>query len=202
MSQIPITVYVEMTPNPNTMKFVANKYLLLNGESVEFTSQAEAKGFSPLAEELFNFPFVKGVFFAANFVTITKNDSISWDFVTMELREFVKNWLADGKDTLVMMPPPKAKTASTEEGVKPVKEYAPSEYDDAIRDLLDEYVRPAVENDGGAIDFVGYEEGTVTVALRGSCSGCPSSTATLKGGIENLLKSHLPEVKEVVAESL
>lgn len=202
MSQIPITVYVEMTPNPNTMKFVANKYLLLNGESVEFTSQTEAKGFSPLAEELFNFPFVKSVFFAANFVTITKNDSISWDFVTMELREFVKNWLADGKDTLVMMPAPKAKTASTEEGAKPVKEYAPSEYDDAIRNLLDEYVRPAVENDGGAIDFVGYEEGTVTVALRGSCSGCPSSTATLKGGIENLLKSHLPEVKEVVAESL
>lgn len=202
MSQIPITVYVEMTPNPNTMKFVANKYLLITGESVEFTSQAEAKGYSPLAEELFNFPFVKGVFFAANFVTITKNDSISWDYVTMELREFIKNWLAEGKDVLVMMPAPKPKTASEEEGSKPLKTYAPSEYDDAIRGLLDEYVRPAVENDGGAIDFVGFEEGIVTVALRGSCSGCPSSTATLKGGIENLLKSHLPEVKEVVAESL
>ncbi len=189
-----------MTPNPNTMKFVANKYLLITGESVEFTSQAEAKGFSPLAEELFNFPFVKGVFFAANFVTITKNDSISWDFVTMELREFVKNWLADGKDVLVMMPPPKAAPESTDD--KPAKTYEPSEYDDAIRGLLDEYVRPAVENDGGAIDFVGYEEGVVTVALRGSCSGCPSSTATLKGGIENLLKAHLPEVKEVVAESV
>jgi Fe-S cluster biogenesis protein NfuA len=199
MSQIPITVYVEMTPNPNTMKFVANKYLLISGESVEFTSQAETKGYSPLAEELFSFPFVKGVFFAANFVTITKNESISWDFVTMELREFIKNWLADGKDVIVMMPPVKAKS---EDESKPSKTYEPSEYDDAIRDLLDEYVRPAVENDGGAIDFVGYEDGTVTVALRGSCSGCPSSTATLKGGIENLLKSHLPEVKEVVAESL
>lgn len=199
MSQIPITVYVEMTPNPNTMKFVANKYLLINGESVEFTSQAETKGYSPLAEELFNFPFVKAVFFAANFVTITKNESISWDFVTMELREFVKNWLAEGKDVLVMMPPVKPKQ---EDESQPAKTYEPSEYDDAIRDLLDEYVRPAVENDGGAIDFVGYEDGTVTVALRGSCSGCPSSTATLKGGIENLLKSHLPEVKEVVAESL
>lgn len=202
MAQIPITVYVEMTPNPNTMKFVANKYLLITGESVEFTAQSEAKGYSPLAEELFNFPFVKGVFFAANFVTITKNEAISWDFVTMELREFIKNWLAEGKDVLVMMPPPKPKAESAEEGAQPAKTYAPSEYDDAIRELLDEYVRPAVENDGGAIDFVGYEEGTVTVALRGSCSGCPSSTATLKGGIENLLKSHLPEVKEVVAESL
>ncbi|MDH4472507.1 MAG: NifU family protein [Fluviicola sp.] len=201
MSQIPITVYVEMTPNPNTMKFVANKYLLISGDSVEFTSQAEAKGYSPIAEELFNFPFVKGVFLAANFITVAKNDSISWDFVTMELREFIKDWLAEGKDVLVMMPPPKAPAVSTDEST-PTKTYAPSEYDDAIRDLLDEYVRPAVENDGGAIDFVGFDEGIVTVALRGSCSGCPSSTATLKGGIENLLKSHLPEVKEVVAESL
>ena len=201
MSQIPITVYVEMTPNPNTMKFVANKYLLISGDSVEFTNQSEAKGYSPLAEELFNFPFVKGVFLAANFITIAKNDSISWDFVTMELREFIKDWLSNGKDVLVMRPPPKAPAASTDES-KPTKTYEPSEYDDAIRSLLDEYVRPAVENDGGAIDFVGFDEGTVTVALRGSCSGCPSSTATLKGGIENLLKSHLPEVKEVVAESL
>lgn len=200
MSQIPITVYVEMTPNPNTMKFVANKYLLISGDSVEFTTQAEAKGYSPLAEELFNFPFVKTVFIAANFVTIAKNDSISWDFVVMELREFIKSWLSEGKDVLVRMPDPKPKTEENSE--KPAKVYAPSEYDDAIRSLLDEYVRPAVENDGGAIDFVGFEDGIVTVALRGSCSGCPSSTATLKGGIENLLKAHLPEVTEVVAESL
>lgn len=200
MAQIPITVYVEMTPNPNTMKFVANKYLLITGESVEFNSKAEAKGYSPLAESLFDFPFVKGVFFAANFVTIIKNESISWDFVTMELREYIKNWLADGKDVLVQMPAPKPKESTDES--KPVKHFEPTEYDDAIRSLLDEYVRPAVENDGGAIDFVGFEEGIVTVALRGSCSGCPSSTATLKGGIENLLKQHLPEVQEVVAESL
>jgi len=201
MALIPITVYVEMTPNPNTMKFVANKYMLLTGESVEFTSQQEAKGYSPLAEELFNFPFVKGVFLASNFVTVAKNDSISWDFVTMELREFIKDWMANGKDVLIQMPAPKAKPEVNSEN-KPIKHFEPSEYDDAIRDLLDEYVRPAVENDGGAIDFVGFEEGVVTVALRGSCSGCPSSTATLKGGIENLLKQHLPEVQEVVAESL
>jgi Fe-S cluster biogenesis protein NfuA len=200
MTQVPITVYVEMTPNPSTMKFVANKYILITGESVEFTSKAEAKGYSPLAEELFNFPFVKGVFLAANFVTISKNDSISWDFVAMELREFVKNWLADGKEVLIQMPAPKATVSANND--QPVKTYLPSEYDDAIRSLLDEYVRPAVEGDGGAIDFVGFEEGIVTVALRGACSGCPSSTATLKGGIENLLKQHLPEVKEVVAESL
>mgnify|MGYP001627214220 FL=1 len=196
---VPVTVYAEMTPNPSTMKFVANKYLLITGDSAEFATKADAKGFSPLAEELFSFPFVKNVFIAANFVTITKTDNVPWDFITMELREFVKNWIAEGKDVLIQMPAPKA--ASAEKGGEPAKVYAPSEYDDAIRNLLDEYVRPAVENDGGAIDFRGYEDGVVTVVLRGSCAGCPSSTATLKGGIENLLKSNLPDVKEVVAEN-
>lgn len=195
---VPVTVYAEMTPNPSTMKFVANKYLLITGDSVEFGTKAEAKGFSPLAEELLNFPFVKNVFIAANFVTVTKTDNVPWDFITMELREFVKNWIAEGKEVLIQMPAPKP-AAESEEGA-PRKEYSPSEYDDAIRSLLDEYVRPAVENDGGAIEFRGYEDGVVTVQMRGSCAGCPSSTATLKGGIENLLKSHLPEVKEVVAE--
>lgn len=186
-----------MTPNPLTMKFVVNKSILGTGDSVEFTSMEEAKGYSPIAEELFKFPFVDGVFIASNFVTITKTDNLSWDFITMELREFVKNWIADGKDILIAMP---SKTpVATEE--KPVKVYSPSEYDDAIRNLLDEYVAPAVANDGGAIEFRGYEDGTVNVLLRGSCAGCPSSTATLKGGIENLLKQHLPEVKEVVAEN-
>jgi Fe-S cluster biogenesis protein NfuA len=197
--QVPVTIYAEMTPNPSTMKFVANKYLLISGESVEFSSLTDAKGYSPLAEELFNFPFVKNVFIAANFVTITKTDSVSWDFIVMEVREFIKNWIADGKDVLIQMPAPKPVEAVNESQEQKI--YEPSEYDDAIISLLDEYVRPAVENDGGAIDFRSFKDGVVTVAMRGSCSGCPSSTATLKGGIENLLKSHLPEVKEVVAEN-
>ncbi len=197
--QVPVTVYSEMTPNPSTMKFVANKYLLGTGDSVEFNSLEEAKGYSPLAEELFRLPFVNGVFIASNFVTITKTDNLSWDFITMELREFVKNWIAEGKDVLIQMPP-KIVTPTTNEQ-KPVKVFEPSEYDQAIRDLLDEYVAPAVANDGGAIDYRGFEDGIVTVLLRGSCAGCPSSTATLKGGIENLLKQYLPEVKAVVAEN-
>jgi Fe-S cluster biogenesis protein NfuA len=159
---------------------------------------AEAKGYSPLAEELFNLPFVNGVFIASNFVTITKTDNLSWDFITMELREFIKTWIEDGKDILIMMPP--VMPQSTDES-KPTKTYKPSELDDAIRACLDEYVAPAVANDGGAIDFLGYENGTVNVLLKGSCSGCPSSTATLKGGIETLLKQHFPEVEEVVAEN-
>jgi Fe-S cluster biogenesis protein NfuA len=196
--QVPVTVYTEMTPNPSTMKFVANKYLLVSGESVEFKNSAESKGYSPLAEELFKFPFVNGVFIAANFVTITKTDNVPWDFITMELREFVKNWIAEGNDVLIQMPPEKPVVV---ENTTTIAVYEPHEIDDAIRSLLDEYVRPAVESDGGAIDYRGFSEGKVTVVLKGSCSGCPSSTATLKGGIENLLKQHLPEVQEVVAEN-
>ncbi len=198
--QVPVNIYSEMTPNPSTMKFVANKYLLLTGESVEFTSSEDSKGFSPLAEELFKFPFVRGVFMASNFVTITKSDNIPWDFITMELREFIKSWIAEGKDVLIQMPVLKPVTETTDDVIKKV--YSPSEYDDAIRNLLDEYVKPAVETDGGAIEFRGFEQGVVTVLLKGSCAGCPSSTATLKGGIENLLKQHLPEVTEVVAENI
>jgi Fe-S cluster biogenesis protein NfuA len=195
---VPVTVYTEMTPNPTTMKFVANKYLLATGDSVEFSNKNETKGFSPLADELFNFPFVKNVFIAANFITITKTDNVPWDFIAMELREFIKGWISNGGEILIQMPSQKQQVLEKVEG-KQLKDFNPTEYDDPIRALLDEYVRPAVENDGGAIDFLGFDDGIVTVVLKGSCSGCPSSTATLKGGIENLLKQHLPEVQEVVA---
>jgi Fe-S cluster biogenesis protein NfuA len=195
---VPVTIYAEMTPNPASMKFVANKHILIDA-TVNFFSQAEAKGYSPLAEELFNFPFVKGVFISANFVTITKMETLSWDFVLMDLREFLKEWLTEGKDVLIKMPEPKPVENSKADMTKKV--YAPSEFDQAIVDLLDEYIRPAVEGDGGAIDFRSYEDGVVTVLLKGSCAGCPSSTATLKGGIEMLLKQYIPEVTSVVAEN-
>ncbi len=200
--KVPVTIYSEMTPNPSTMKFVANKYLLMTGDSAEFRTKAEAKGFSPLAEELFSFPFVDGVFIAANFVTVTKTDNVPWDFITMELRQFIKTWIEDGKDVLIAMPKKTANVeakAESEEKASILANLSPSEFDDAISNILDEYVRPAVENDGGAIDYLGFNDGTVSVILKGSCSGCPSSTATLKGGIENLLKQYIPEVKEVVA---
>jgi NFU1 iron-sulfur cluster scaffold homolog, mitochondrial len=203
---IPVTVYSEMTPNPSTMKFVANKYLLPTGASVEFENKAAAKGYSPLAEALFDFPFVSKVFIAVNFITVAKTDNVPWDFITMELREFIREWIAFEKEVLIAMPSQihleeqahSSDPSAPQQAAKPVS-FEPSPLDDAIIDLLDQYVRPAVANDGGAIDFLGFEEGKVTVMLKGSCSGCPSSTATLKGGIENLLKQHLPEVTEVVA---
>ncbi|MBN4072783.1 NifU family protein [Crocinitomix catalasitica] len=197
--EVPITLYAEMTPNPATMKFTANKMLLLDDDSVTFDNLQEAKGFSPLAEALFEFPFVTSVFITANFVTITKTDNVEWDFIVMEMREFIREWLVSGQEVLVRMPQLKE---ATEEGHPLKKKILPSEYDQQIAALLDEYVRPAVENDGGAIDYVGYEDGVVTVELKGACSGCPSSTATLKGGIEHLLKSNIESVTEVIALSV
>ena len=208
--QVPITLYAEMTPNPATMKFVSNKHLVLSDQNIVFNSMEEAKGYSPLAEALFNFPFVDGVFMASNFVTVTKTDNIDWDFIVMELREFIREWLANGKEAIIRIPaagaPKVAETVKADTQTDQTPSHQPetfekSELDQPIIALLNEYVRPAVENDGGAIDFIGFKEGKVYVMLKGSCAGCPSSTQTLKGGIETLLKSNLEEVTEVVAYS-
>lgn len=195
-------VYAEMTPNPATMKFVADRPIVQIDGVAEYSTAEEAKNSSPLAEELFKFPFVKSVFITTNFVTVTKNDSIAWDFITMELREFILDYLRKNVLAVTKFPEPK-------KGEGEVKKFSmlgqashaqpSSELDSKIISILDEYVRPAVENDGGAIHFKSFDEGTVHLVLRGSCSGCPSSMVTLKNGVEQLMKSMLPEVKEVVA---
>ncbi len=201
--KVPVSVYMEMTPNPAVMKFVANKYMITSDDQVEFSSAKEAMGYSDLAVALFNFPFVKKVFIAGNFVSITKTDAMEWDLVNMELREFLKEFIEEGNVAVVKIPEKKdlQTSESTEGKAINKRDFKPSEYDETIKSLLEEYVKPAVETDGGAIDFLAFEDGVVTVELRGACAGCPSSTATLKNGIENLLKQHLPEVKEVVAEN-
>ncbi len=199
MSKIPVTIYAEMTPNPNTMKFVANNYLIDPSKTAEFKSQQETKGFSPLADELFSFPFVKGVYFANNFVSITKDDTLAWDYVLTELRDYIRNYIAEGKIVVTKIPEERPAPVAEDKTID-TSNYTPSEFDDAIKDLLDQYVKPAVEGDGGAIEFRNYKDGVVTVVLKGACSGCPSSTNTLKGGIEQILKQHIPEVKEVIAE--
>ena len=132
--KVPITLYAEMTPNPATMKFVANKMLLLEDDAVTFDSMQEAKGYSPLAEALFEFPFVESVFITGNFITVTKTDNVDWDFIVMELREFIRNWLVDGKELLIRMPMPKESGAENS-GLN--KKFAPSEYDQQIVALLD-----------------------------------------------------------------
>ena len=189
-----ISIYTEMTPNPETMKFVANK-LLYPGKSADFPDAETAKP-SPLATELFGFPFIKAIFIASNFVTLTKTSETEWDDVIPSVRQFLKEYLEDGKAII------------NEEEMAAVKKDSSNavDVDDSdvvkrIKEMLDNYVKPAVEMDGGAIQFKSYDQGVLNLMLQGSCSGCPSSMITLKAGIEGMMKRMIPEVKEVVAES-
>lgn len=191
---ITVSIYTEMTPNPETMKFVANK-LLYPGKSIDFQDIDAAKP-SPLALELFSFPFVKSVFIASNFVTLTKTVEADWEDIKPSIRQFLKDYLEDGKSIVNEDELPA--TASTEGNI------VLSEDGDVvkrIKELLENYVKPAVEMDGGAIQFKSFDEGVVTLMLQGSCSGCPSSMITLKSGIEGMMKRMIPEVTEVVAEA-
>lgn len=196
--KIPVTIYAESTPNPSAMKFVANIGLLKN-TIVEYTSKAQAKG-SPLALKLFEFPFVTGVFITSNYVAVTKNRSVEWENITMELRSFIREFLANGGEVVSEIP---EKAEMDEELVATEKKISASipnpELDNKIIAILEQYVRPAVEGDGGNIQFKSFENGTVNVLLQGACNGCPSSTLTLKSGIENLLRKLVPEVQEVIA---
>jgi NFU1 iron-sulfur cluster scaffold homolog, mitochondrial len=188
----PISIYTEYTPNPQSMKFVANIMLVEEGKILEFSDPAKTKE-SPLANKLFQFPFVKSVFISANFVTITKIDGLEWEDIAVELKDFIRNYLISRK--------PVSESANTLEQkvVELNSPVASSPLDQKIIDILDEYIKPAVEQDGGAISFKSFDNGKVNVILQGSCNGCPSSTMTLKAGIEGLLKRFIPEVKEVVA---
>jgi len=187
-----VSIYTEMTPNPETMKFVANK-LLYPGKSIDFPEEADAFP-SPLAQELFGFPFVRGVFIASNFVTLTKTQETQWEEITPFIRQFLKEYLESDKIVI------------DEEQVRDKQENKNLVSDDdtdvvkRIKEMLENYVKPAVEMDGGAIQYVDYENGTVKLMLQGSCSGCPSSMITLKAGIEGMMKRMIPEVREVVAE--
>ena len=189
-----ISIYTEMTPNPETMKFVANK-LLYPGKSIDFPDIETAKP-SPLALELFGFPFIKSVFVASNFVTLTKTTETDWDDVIPAIRQFLKEYLEDNKpvineDEVATMKQESSNTVGADDDDVVVR----------VKELFENYVKPAVEMDGGAIQFKSYKDGVVNLMLQGSCSGCPSSMITLKAGIEGMMKRMIPEVKEVVAEA-
>ena len=199
-NKVPTSVYAESTPNPGVMKFVVNRAIIY-GDSQEFMNIDEAKN-APLAVKLFHFPFVKEVFIAKNFVSITKYDMMEWDDIVMEVREFIRDYLADGgvvvEEAVVNE---SQQEAATENVAHPdVEQKELGEIEMRIVQILDEYVAPAVESDGGNIKFISYEEGKVSVLLQGACSGCPSSTVTLKQGIESMLKQMLPTlITEVIA---
>ncbi len=191
-------IYTELSPNPNSMKFVLNFELAPEGLSFDYptiVSTAEESKASPLASDLFQFPFVRRIFIASNFITITKDDETEWEDVVYDIKQFLKIYFEQehpvftqktiDKNTLIIDANDSAVVAK-------------------IKSTLDQYVRPAVESDGGAINFASFDEitGQVKVYLQGSCSGCPSSTVTLRDGIQRLLTTMVPEVKEVVAEGV
>lgn len=192
MSTTAIEIYTEMTPNPESLKFVTNKHILPNFQ-LDFRTKELAAG-SELARALFEIPFVNGVFVANNFVTVTKKAEYDWYEITPELKEAVRQFLASGKKAVDDSLLPKDILQQQE---SPAAETDP---ETKIKELLDKYVKPAIQMDGGHIEFRRFEDGVVTLALQGSCSGCPSSRITLKSGIEGLLKRMVPEVAEVVAE--
>ncbi len=183
------SIYAEQTPNPETMKFVFNK-MILPEEAEDYPSKEKANA-SPIAKSLFEFSFVNGVFVMNNFITITRAPETEWHEITPIIKEFLKAYVEAGE------PISYKSDKSNIEGADNVIVAQ-------ILDILDTYIKPAVENDGGMISFKSFNEesGLVTVELKGSCSGCPSSTVTLKKGIEGLLTRMVPQVKEVVAESL
>ena len=184
-----INIYLEANPNPNSLKFVTDKMLVDEGIVKDYPDIDSATD-SPIAKKLFEFDYVDRVFIMSNFITITKNNQIHWDNIKLELRNFIKKYIEDGKKIVELKSQKKKKFSSNKK------------IDKKIIEILDEYIKPAVEQDGGAIQFESFNKGVVKVSLQGACSGCPSSMITLKGGIEKLLKRFIPEVNEVVAEGV
>lgn len=186
----PVHIYLEANPNPNSLKFVVNFMLADEGVSFDYPDQSSTDN-SPLAHELFNFASVDRVFIASNFVTVTKKGDVDWIEIQDFIRDHIKKYLEAGKAAVQF-----------NFDKDPLFDENDSETVKKIKGILDEYIRPAVEQDGGAIVFHSFQDGIVKVLLQGSCSGCPSSTVTLKAGIQNLLTRMLPEVKEVQAEGV
>ncbi|MBU6340742.1 MAG: NifU family protein [Bacteroidetes bacterium] len=197
IAKSPVMLYTEQTPNPESLKYVTNR-ILYKGIA-EFKELDRAAEWSPMAHSLMQLPYVKSVYFNNNFVTINKEFNYEWADVMLKLKEFIKDYIEKGgpiiKDGF-------AEFAEKEEAEKHADQFNGEDGDIArkIKELIDTYVKPAVEMDGGNIEFKAYEQGRVYVTMQGSCSGCPSSTVTLKAGIEGMLKRMVPEVQEVVQE--
>ena len=179
------SIYAESTPNPGVMKFVANRMLV--DKSIEITQAEQAKDIS-VAKALFNFPFVKSLYISSNFISIAKTDNVEWDMIAMQLRNFITDFLNEEGLKNYTENITEEEIIKTEIKVETNTEKIEfTDKEKAIIDLLNEYIKPAVEADGGAITFNSYVGDVVTVNLKGACSGCPSATSTLKGGIESLL---------------
>ena len=187
------SIYAESTPNPGVMKFVANRMLV--DKSIEITQAEQAKDIS-VAKALFNFPFVKSLYLSSNFISIAKTDNVEWDMIAMQLRNFITDFLNEEglknyTENITEEEIIKSEVKSEKNTEKSTEKIEFTDKEKAIIDLLNEYIKPAVEADGGAITFNSYVGDVVTVNLKGACSGCPSATSTLKGGIESLLNQKI-----------
>ena len=193
----PVLLYTEQTPNPESLKFVTNR-MLYKG-TADFREASLAETWSPLGKALFGFPYVKGVYISNNFVTVTKEFNYSWDDIMLKLKAFIKEYIEQGEPLIL---DGFADAMAAAEAERSGQQYTGNEAEivQKIKDLIETYVKPAVEMDGGNIEFKSFDNGIVTVILQVSCSGCPSSTVTLKAGIEGMLKRMIPEVQEVVSE--
>ena len=188
------SIYAESTPNPEVMKFVANR--MLADKSIEISNMEQAMGIS-IAEELLKFPFVKSIYLSSNFISISKENTIAWEDIAMQLRAFITDHLNDNgikNYTEHISHEKRKKTKSKKESITEF-----SEEEKKVEAILNQYIKPAVEADGGAITLNYYKDNIVCVDLKGACSGCPSATSTLKGGIESLLKEKLNPSIEVIA---
>ena len=189
-----LELYTESTPNPETLKFVTSRFIL-KGAVAEFKTKESAEGNSPLALMLFEIPFIQQVFISNHYISITKKQEYEWFEISPEIKEAIRNYILSGQDFFTK--PYYAQLNAVPE-VSAVEE---DDIDGKIIALLDKYVKPAVEMDGGHIAFKSFDNGVVTLLMQGACSGCPSSSATLKNGVEGLLKRMVPEVTEVIAEA-
>ena len=194
------TIYMESTPNPEVMKFVANK--ILTEDSIELLNNKNSDQV-PLAMELFKFPFIKSIFISYNFISITKNNDIDWHEISSEVREFINNYLNKNGFVNNFKSSENIESQLKDDDIIQHKQFDTknlSDFEKNIVSIIEQYIQPAVAADGGSIVFKSFEEGVVYVILKGACSGCPSSTITLKQGIENLLKQKLGnDIKEVMA---
>tara|TARA_B100000214_G_C23909030_1_gene600346 strand:- start:90 stop:683 length:594 start_codon:yes stop_codon:yes gene_type:complete len=191
------SIYAESTPNPEVMKFVSNR--MLSSDSSEYTNPKEASGNS-LAKELFKFNFIESIFISSNFISIQKKKDVNWEDIALALRSHIVDYLNSQEIQDYTHKDTPKKTNFKKQEAEVVKNKTLSEIEKDIISLLNEYIKPAVEGDGGAIEFVSFKNGIVEVLMKGACSGCPSSTATLKQGILSLLKQKIGnEINDVVA---
>ena len=193
-TESPILIYTEQTPNPDTLKFVTSR-ILFDGMA-DFSDAEMANKWSPFAKELYSLPYIKSIIINKNFVSIDKEPESNWREIMFEIKDFIKTYLEEKKEIVLEG----YKKMLEEEWQRKKDSGEINDVEEKIIQIIDEHVKPWIEQDGGGIEYVGFENGIVFVRLYGACSTCSSATVTLKAGVEQILKSMIPDVKEVAQD--